>query len=180
MKQAMAIGARRMMIADQPHRDVEDALDRRLQRVGRLGRVGEQQADAEDQSEEHHREDVVVGGGGDDVVGDDREDGVDALRLVGLAAEDRPGPFARVGEQLAAASAWSTPAPGWNRLMTASASTTAMPDTTMVKTRVLRPTRFSERMSPISAMPTTSAENSKGMTSMNSRRRKIWPIGPVT
>ena len=55
-----------------------------------------------------------------------------------------------------------------------------MPETRTVKASVLRPTRFSAPMSPISAMPMTSAENSSGMTSMNSRRRKIWPIGPVT
>jgi hypothetical protein len=39
---------------------------------------------------------------------------------------------------------------------------------------------LSERTSPISAMPTTSAANSSGITSMNKRRRKICPMGPVT
>ena len=36
MKQAIAIGAKLDDEPDQRHRDVEDALDRRLQRVGRL------------------------------------------------------------------------------------------------------------------------------------------------
>ena len=77
------------------------------------------------------------------------------------------------------ASAGSTPAPGWIQLVKAKAMTTAMPDTITVNIKVRRPTRFNARTSPISAIPTTSAENSKGMTSMNSKRRKIWPIGPV-
>ena len=76
--------------------------------------------------------------------------------------------------------AWSTPAPGWKILVTASARTTAMPETSTVKARVLSPTRLSAPMSPISVMPTISAETSSGMTSMKIRRRKIWPIGPVT
>jgi hypothetical protein len=59
------------------------------------------------------------------------------------------------------------------------AITTATDDSATVKKSVLRPTRFSDRISPISAMPTTSAEKSKGITSMKSRRRKICPIGPV-
>ncbi|CAA9422460.1 MAG: hypothetical protein AVDCRST_MAG64-2972 [uncultured Phycisphaerae bacterium] len=58
--------------------------------------------------------------------------------------------------------------------------TTPRDDTSTVKNRVRRPTRLRAATSPISAMPTTSAENSSGITSMNSRRRKIWPIGPVT
>ena len=42
------------------------------------------------------------------------------------------------------------------------------------------PLLFSALIVGISEMPTISAENSSGMTSMNSRRRKIWPIGWVT
>jgi hypothetical protein len=40
--------------------------------------------------------------------------------------------------------------------------------------------RPSDRMSPISATPITSAENSSGITSMNSRRRNKVPAGCVT
>ena len=87
--------------ADQPHGDVEDALDRLLQPLRRR-RVDQQQADAEHQSEEHHREDVVGGRGGDDVVGDDVEEGVDARRLLLGRRDDRPRPFARVGQHRAA------------------------------------------------------------------------------
>ena len=51
---------------------------------------------------------------------------------------------------------------------------------TTVKASVFHPARPNDFRSPISATPMTSAENSSGMTSMNSSRRKICPIGPVT
>ncbi len=78
------------------------------------------------------------------------------------------------------AAAGSTPAPGLKRLVTARAMTTATAEMPTVKKSVLRPIRFSALTSPISAIPMTSAEKSKGITSMKSRRRKICPTGPVT
>jgi len=85
--------------ADQPHRNMKQTLDRILQ-AARLWRVGQQQADTEDQREHHHREDVIGRHRRNDIVGNDRQHCSDALRLVGLAREDRAGPFARIGEQL--------------------------------------------------------------------------------
>jgi hypothetical protein len=97
-------------------------------------------------------------------------------RLVATIWLARSPPMASI------ASAWarSTPAPGFRMLAAASAIITAIEESRTVKPSVLTPIRFSERTSPISAMPTTSAEKSKGMTSMNSSLRKMLPIGVVT
>ncbi|MNC65433.1 hypothetical protein D3C75_1157230 [compost metagenome] len=48
-----------------------------------------------------------------------------------------------------------------------------------VNSRLLVPARPRVFRSPISATPTTSAENSSGRTSMNNSRRNICPAGPV-
>ena len=56
----------------------------------------------------------------------------------------------------------------------------ARTDRIVMGTSVLTPTRFNDPISPISAIPITSAENKSGITSMNSSRRKICPIGWVT
>ncbi len=78
------------------------------------------------------------------------------------------------------ARARSTPAPGWKKLVTASAIATATEDKASVSTSVRTPTCFSALTSPISATPTTSAEKSRGITSMKRSRRKICPTGMVT
>ena len=176
MKQAMASGARRMTM---PISRMVTSKMPWIASCSRLrgGRVDQQQADPEDKREEHHGEDVVGGRGGEDVARDDVEQRVDARGLLaGRARRSPPAPWR-------ARRAWLLRARGRrrrrarSRLATASAISTAIADSRTVKTRVLMPTRFSERMSPISAMPMTSAEKSSGMTSMNSSRRKIWPIG---
>ncbi|MNQ64203.1 hypothetical protein D3C85_786170 [compost metagenome] len=56
---------------------------------------------------------------------------------------------------------------------------TATAEMKTVNSRLFVPARPSVFMSPISATPTTRAENSSGSTSMNSSRRKICPAGPV-
>ena len=55
-----------------------------------------------------------------------------------------------------------------------------MPVTAAVYINVFQPSRPRLAMSPSSATPSTSAENISGMTSMNSRLRKICPSGLVT
>jgi len=72
------------------------------------------------------------------------------------------------------------PRPGWNRLTMTRPMLTASVVTNRIQSRVLPPMRPSERGSPISTTPSTSAENTSGITSMNSRRRKTWPIGSAT
>ncbi|MNU75588.1 hypothetical protein D3C71_651220 [compost metagenome] len=77
------------------------------------------------------------------------------------------------------ASAGSTPSPGRKTLTMTRPMMTAMAEMKTVNSRLFVPARPSVFRSPISATPTTSAENSSGSTSMNSRRRKICPAGPV-
>lgn len=78
------------------------------------------------------------------------------------------------------ASTGSTPAPGRSQLVATSPISTATVDSATVQASVLQPIRPSERTSPISAMPATSAENSSGTISMKIRLRKIVENGVVT
>ncbi|MND65317.1 hypothetical protein D3C80_566830 [compost metagenome] len=78
------------------------------------------------------------------------------------------------------ARAGSTPSPGRKTLTMVMPISTATAEMTTVNNRLLAPARPRAFRSPISATPMTRAEKSKGSTSMNSRRRKICPTGPVT
>ena len=74
----------------------------------------------------------------------------------------------------------STPAPGWNRLTMTRPMTTAVPDSSTVYPRVFQPMRPSALTSPISATPTTSAENISGTISMKIRFKKMVDTGVVS
>ena len=116
MKQATAIGASLMTImisrivtSNRPSKPrCSDA---------RVGRVGQQQADAEEQGEEHHRQDRAVRSHRlDQIVGDDVDEGVDARRLLGARLDDLARAAGRFARASASAAARSTPAPGLKQI----------------------------------------------------------------
>ena len=78
-----------------------------------------------------------------------------------------------------AAVAGSMPAPGLIRLTSTRPISTASPDSSTVKPSDFQPMRPSERMSPISATPITSAEKISGTISMKIRLRNNPETGLV-
>ena len=100
MKQATAIGASLMTIRISRIVTSNRPSKPRCS-VARVGRVGEQQADAEEQSEEHHRQDRAVAAHHlDEIVGDDVDEGVDPGRLLGAGLDDLAGAARRTAASI--------------------------------------------------------------------------------
>ena len=129
MKQATAIGASLMTI--RISRIVTSNRPSKPRCSARaFGRVGDQQADAEEQSEEHHRQDGAVAAHHlDEIVGNDADEGVDTRWLLRAGLDDLARAARRIAASIWAAAARSTPAPGCNRFTTTRLTATAMAET---------------------------------------------------
>ena len=158
---------------DQGHGDLEDPLNHFLQSIRRRA-LGHDQADAEEQGEDHQGQNGVLRRRRDRIGRHQIQEEVAQLdRAVAPGLNDAGRAVLALGQQLLRHRRIDTSRPGWKTLTITRPMTTAMLDTTMVSSRVLMPARPRALRSPISATPTTRAENSSGITIMNSRRRKI-------
>ena len=179
---ATPIGASCDHHPDQPHGDVVEPLQRLLE-ARRRRRCAGGETDPDHQREEHDQPSMspsaaaLTGLSGHDLVHDEIETGRGALGHGGDGAAAAP----RSARRSARARLRGHAVAGTQQLDEADPEQHGdRGDDHRVHERARRRCAPASRTSPMPATPSASAEKMSGTTSMNSRRRKIWPTGCTT